>query len=179
MQRFILPGWYGSGPGHWQRLWLGHDPSAVVVEQDDWANPDRDRWVQRLDAALDGVDGAMLIAHSLGVILVAHYASLRPAAPIRAALLVAPGDADLHAPTNPPIASFAPVPRARLPFPSIMVLSRTDPHMAYERSSAFAADLGSSVVDLGDAGHVNVDSGFGSWPLGFELADRLAENGAR
>ncbi|WP_410369539.1 RBBP9/YdeN family alpha/beta hydrolase [Chelatococcus asaccharovorans] len=67
----------------------------------------------------------MLIAHSLGVILVAHHAATRPNSPVRAALLVAPGDADLHAPTNPPITSFAPVPRTRLPYPSTMVVSRT------------------------------------------------------
>ncbi|CAH1658218.1 MAG: serine hydrolase family protein [Chelatococcus sp.] len=173
MQRFILPGWHGSGAGHWQRLWLKHDPAAVIVEQDDWANPDREAWLARLDAALAGANEAMLIAHSLGVILVAHHAATRPLSPVRAALLVAPGDADLHAPANPPIASFAPMPRAPLPYPSTMVLSRTDPHMSFARSTELARDLGSSVVDLDDAGHINVDSGFGPWPLGFELADAL------
>lgn len=38
-----LPGWHGSGAGHWQRLWLEREPDAVVVEQDDWTNPDRDK----------------------------------------------------------------------------------------------------------------------------------------
>jgi predicted alpha/beta hydrolase family esterase len=38
MQRFTLPGWHGSGRQHWQRLWLEHDPAAIVVEQDDWDN---------------------------------------------------------------------------------------------------------------------------------------------
>ncbi|WP_245449525.1 RBBP9/YdeN family alpha/beta hydrolase [Chelatococcus asaccharovorans] len=61
-----MPGWHGSGAGHWQRLWLEREPDAVVVEQDDWTNPDRDSWLTRLDEALSGVDEAMLIAHSLG-----------------------------------------------------------------------------------------------------------------
>lgn len=173
MTHFILPGWFGSGPGHWQRFWLEEDPQARVVEQQDWANPDLDAWVARLDAALEGERDAVLIAHSLGVILVAHYAALRPDASIAAALLVAPGDADLHAPTNPPIASFAPVPRRKLPFPSTMVLSRNDPHMGFERGSELARDLGSQTVDLGDAGHINIDSGFGHWPAGFELLKNL------
>jgi hypothetical protein len=36
-----------------------------------------------------------------------------------------------------------------------------------------ADDWGAALVDLGDAGHVNADSGFGPWPEGLELRDAL------
>lgn len=173
MTRLILPGWFGSGPGHWQRLWLEDDPSAIIVEQENWADPDLESWIANLDRALAEHEGATLVAHSLGVVLVAHYASRPHGRRIGAALLVAPGDADLHGPTTPPLASFAPVPRARLPFPSIMVLGTNDPHMSIERSRQLADDLGSEIVELGAVGHINVDSGFGRWPLGHELAEEL------
>lgn len=173
MKRLILPGWYGSGPGHWQRIWAASDPEAVVVEQDNWEEPDKESWIAHLHEALDRHPGAMLVGHSLGVILIPHYVARYPDAPISAALMVAPGDADLHAAYKPQIAGFAPVPRRRLPFPSIMVVSRTDPNMDHDRAVRLGEDLGAGIVDIGDAGHVNIESGFGEWPLGPELAEKL------
>jgi len=179
MRTLILPGWHGSGPEHWQSHWQSREPSALRVEQDDWDQPRLEPWLQRLDAAVRENPGALLVAHSLGVILVAHYASRFPDAAVGAALLVAPGDADLHGPHEPAIASFAPVPRAPLPFASTMVLSRNDPHMAFERGQSLARDLGCTIIDLGDAGHINPDSGYGPWPHGHDLADALRQHHAQ
>lgn len=174
MARLILPGWHGSGPKHWQRLWLAHDPEARIVEQDDWANPDRDTWLARLAEALaEEKKPATLVAHSLGTALVAHYAARFPTDRIGAALLVAPGDADIHVADNPELTTWAPVPRARLPFPSILVVSRNDKLMAYERAVELGNNWGARIVDAGDAGHINADSGFGEWPLGLRLADEV------
>ena len=44
----VVPGWKGSGPGHWQSLWAQQLAGAVRVEQDDWATPNRRDWVQPL-----------------------------------------------------------------------------------------------------------------------------------
>ena len=174
MARLLLPGWHGSGPGHWQRLWLDHDPSARIVEQDDWAKPDRDAWLARLAAAIDEeTEPATLVAHSLGTALVAHYAARFPTDRIGAALLVAPGDADLHAADNPELVTFAPVPRDRLPFPSVLVVSRNDKLMSYERAVELGNNWGARIVDAGNAGHINRDSGYGEWPEGLRLADEL------
>lgn len=176
MKTLILPGWYGSGEAHWQRLWLHDEPNAIVVEQPDWAHPDLDTWVANLDAAIEQAAGpVLLVAHSLGVLLALHYSRLRPDAPIAAALLVAPGDVDLHAPNEPVLQSFAPAPREKLSFRAIMVVSQTDPHMSFERSTALGRDIGAELVDIGDAGHINVDSGFGKWPLGHQLAQKLKD----
>lgn len=179
MARLILPGWHGSGPSHWQRLWLADDPTARIVEQDDWDNPDRGRWIARLQEAISADHAPVtLIAHSLGTALVAHYAAAYPDAPIRAALLVAPGDADIHAKDDARIASFAPVPRGRLPFPSILVVSSNDVLMDHGRAVQLGQDWGSRIVEQGDAGHINADSGYGRWPAAYDLADEIEQAAA-
>ncbi len=171
----ILPGWHGSGPEHWQRWLVGEVPNARVVEQQDWAHPDRDAWLAALDAAIAETPGEIvLVGHSLGTILIPHHAARGDSSRIVGALLIAPGDADLNAATEPDLVTFAPVPRTKLPYPSILVGSRTDPHMAFDRTRQLAADLGSEFIDVGDAGHVNVASGYGPFPLALDLLARLA-----
>ncbi|ODT16872.1 MAG: hypothetical protein ABS35_27130 [Kaistia sp. SCN 65-12] len=170
----ILPGWHGSGPDHWQRWLAAQLPTAKVVEQENWAHPDLDAWLANLEAAIRATSSpVILVAHSLGVILAAHHAARHGGERIAGALLVAPGDADVHAATEPDIAGFAPVPRSRLPYPSTLVASRNDPHMNFDRSEGLARDLGSDFVDLGDAGHVNVASGYGPWPRALDLLAEL------
>jgi predicted alpha/beta hydrolase family esterase len=69
------------------------------------------------------------------------------------------------------------MPRLALPFPSIVVASRTDPYMHFSAASHFAGIWGSALVDLGDAGHINVASGFGRWPEAYALASAFAPSG--
>lgn len=173
MARLIIPGLHGSGPGHWQRLWLEFDPDARIVEQDDWDHPSLDAWLGRLGAALaDGIP-KVLVAHSLGAILVAHFAARRLPGLVAGALLVAPADVERCAPRHPALAGFAPLPQGPLPFPSIVVASRNDPYAAFARAAGFAYSWGSALVDAGDAGHIHVASGHGSWPDGFRLLAAL------
>jgi uncharacterized protein len=77
-----VPGLGGSGPEHWQ-TWLERSlPGTGRVEQDDWDRPHRDKWLARLVGAVAEAPGAVLVAHSLGCILVAHAAREYPALPI-------------------------------------------------------------------------------------------------
>ncbi len=144
MTDLILPGLNGSGPGHWQRWWLTSGRDARVVEQADFAHPHLQSWQQRLAAEIDRAPGAILVAHSLACSLVAQLAQVARwrDLPIGAALLVAPADVDDANWTSVPVASFGPMPLARLPFPAIVVASRNDPFVAYERASLFAAQWG-------------------------------------
>jgi uncharacterized protein len=64
------------------------------------------------------------------------------------------------------LSSFAPIPRDPLPFPSLVVASRTDPYCSYERAEDFAYAWGAAIVDAGEAGHINTEAGFGPWPEG-------------
>ncbi len=85
---------------------------------------------------------------------------------MRGALLVSLPDVE-EAPDLPEaVRTFAPVPRDPLPFPSLLVASRTDPYCAYDRADDFAHAWGSLTVDAGESGHINVASGHGPWPEG-------------
>ena len=113
----------------------------------------------------------MLVAHSLGCLAVAHSARGRTL-PIRAALLVAPPD--VERPDFPPVVEgFAPIPREPLPFASIVVASRDDPFVTFERARELAGAWGSRVVDVGMGRHINTEAGFGPWPLGEQLLAEL------
>jgi len=164
----IVPGLGGSGPDHWQTRWERQLSSARRIVQDDWETTDRDAWTARLvDAVETSRRPVVMVAHSLGVVTVAHAAPLLAPGRTLGAFLVALPDVERGDEMPPGIdPAFAPLPSAPLPFPSVLVASRTDPYCAYERAEQVALDWGAAFVDAGDAGHVNPASGHGPWPEG-------------
>ncbi len=174
----IVPGWSSSGGDHWQSRWERSLKTARRVEQDDWLHPERDAWVARIvEAAASSVRPVVLVAHSLGVAAVAHAAptlARLPAKPV-GAFLVAPADvenADLWPVTqgetfaDPAGTGFAPLPMSALPFPSTLIASTNDPYCSLARARLLASSWDSLIVESGDVGHVNTDSGHGPWPDG-------------
>jgi uncharacterized protein len=180
----ILPGLSNSGPEHWQSRWEAEHPGFVRVEQRDWETPDRREWVEILDRVIAGSAGTaedtspvVLVAHSLGCCLVAHWAAAH-SGPIQGALLVAPSDVEAEGfPTG--VTGFAPMPTARLPFPSLLVASTDDPYLTVPRAEHFASHWGARLEVLGPLGHINSASGLGSWPEGFALLRALLEPAER
>lgn len=173
----ILPGIGNSDPDHWQSLWEKANPSFVRVQQRDWDRPVCDEWLEALEksAAQFGV-GAVLIAHSLACLLVAHWAA-RTRLEVKGALLVAPPNPD--GPNFPKEATgFSPLPLKPFPFPSIVVASSNDPYGTLDFAKAAASAWGSRFVSVGAAGHINSDSGLGEWRDGFALFQQLAANDA-
>lgn len=172
----IIPGLYDSGPDHWQTRWLEARPNALKVELGSWEGPAPEPWIVRLDRAIARRrNPVFLIGHSLGCLAVAWWAQQASADrinKIRGALLVAPPDVD-RPDAHHLVRPFAPAPRNALPFPSILVASRTDPYAAYPRLADLASAWGSELVDAGDAGHINAESGLDDWPDGLALLDRL------
>jgi len=165
----IIPGWRDSPPGHWQSLWEEQLPGAVRVQQDDWVSPLRQAWVDSITQTILAQPApVVIVAHSLGCIATAH---LPPAASahIAAALLVAPADPERRG----VLADFAPVPYQRLPYHSIVVASNSDPYCPVRTAGAYARAWGSEFVRLQDAGHINLEAGFGTWPLGWGLLQSL------
>ncbi|MCG2839621.1 alpha/beta hydrolase [Sandaracinobacter sp. RS1-74] len=173
-----VPGLGNSGALHWQSRWEQRYPWFERVELGLWHSPDRNIWVERLDRAIRAAGRpVILVAHSLGCLSVAWWAAISGQGyrdPVAGALLVAPADPERPGASDC-IARFGPAPRTPLPFPSILVASRNDPHADFARSQQFARQWGSHLVDAGDAGHLNADSGLGDWPLGISLVDRLVE----
>jgi uncharacterized protein len=173
----ILPGWQNSGPAHWQSRWeMAHGYRRV--DQHDWMTPQRGDWMARLEDVVLAADGpVVLVAHSLGCMLTAAWAAhSKNSARVRGALLVAPGDPEREE-LQGLLPSWSPVVRQRLPFPGILVGSRGDPYCTFERAQGFAADWGARFIDLGNAGHINADSGLGDWPQGHAwLAELMKDN---
>jgi hypothetical protein len=65
------------------------------------------------------------------------------------------------------------VPLKRLCFPSLVIASTDDPFGSIAYARRCAASWGSEFVEIGAAGHINVESGHGNWPEGFERLTRL------
>jgi len=172
----LLPGWQGSGPDHWQMRWAKvHGYS--VVEQNDWLRPRRGDWLARLDeVVIDAPGPVVLVAHSLGCILVSAWASFsRHTAKVRAALLVAPGDVAQPA-LQEALPGWLPFEGRPLPFRSIVVGSDNDPYCSAERAQQLARNWSARWVGLGAAGHINADSSLGDWPQGHTLLQTLLKD---
>jgi len=171
----IIPGWNGSGDGHWQSVWERKYRKFRRVEQRDWRRPHREDWTHSLTEAIASAESpVVLVAHSLGCLAVACCVETSPetARKIDCALLVAPPD--LSQPTAPePLRRFAPVPRNQLPFRSQLIGSENDPYMALSAAERLAADWGSHFLNAGSVGHINCASGFGDWPQGELYLERL------
>ena len=170
----IVPGLSGSGPEHWQTAWERLDARCRRVEQSDWENPDLSAWLANLERAISAsTEPAVLVAHSLGAALVAHWGQSQPRDRVLAALLVAPADVDTLVGAFPGIQTFAPLPTNSLPFPSLVVASRNDPYVSFERAVLLAEAWGSRFADLGELGHINAESKLGTWPRGRALLAEL------
>ena len=172
----LLPGWQGSGPGHWQMHWA-RTQGYAVVEQNDWLHPLRGDWLARLDeTVIDAQGPVVLVAHSLGCILVSAWACVsRHTARVRGALLVAPGDTEAPE-LKDRLPGWSPIARQALPFRSIVVGSQNDPYCTAERAQSLARAWGARWADLGAAGHINADSSLGDWPEGQALLQTLLKD---
>ncbi len=176
MKLVIIPGLGNSGPEHWQTLWQKKFSGSVRVNQNDWERPDRGLWIDALQGvvAVQQAD-ILLVAHSLGVALVAHWAAQYRAANVKGALLVSPSDVDSPAHTPEEVRSFAPIPLERLPFKSIVVSSSNDTFVSAQRARFFADRWGSEFIDVGPHGHINAASGLGEWEEGQKILGRLED----
>lgn len=174
----IVPGLNDSGPGHWQTAWAHRRDDCRRVELGCWELPLRGVWLSRLDQAVrESAPPVILVAHSLGCIAVAWWASLlgdEAARRVAAALLVAPCDVE-RPDASEALLRFAPAPEARLPFPSVVVASRNDRYASPETLARLAGAWGSRLVDVGACGHINAESGLGDWFEGQALLDDLIE----
>ncbi|WP_299816905.1 alpha/beta fold hydrolase [uncultured Roseibium sp.] len=163
----LIPGYGKTLPGHWLLRWRDKMATARVVKQAELQVPSRKQWLETLSAEVDACERpVVLVAHSLGCILVAHAArALKDR--IAGAYLVAPSDWDRDGLVKEfDGGDFRPVPLNPLPFQSHLVASRNDPYCDYERAREFAMAWGATIQDAGQAGHINLESGHGPWPEG-------------
>ena len=166
----IIPGLGDSGPDHWQSRWASRLSSARRIEQADWHHPLLGPWRERLaeDVRRSAQAGrpAILVAHGLGCLAAVHAVPEFGSGTVAGAYLIAPPtDASVtaHRDIDP---AFAPAPLRPLPFPSMLIASRTDPEGSLADAEDKARAWGSTLVDAGDSGHIDAASGHGPWPEG-------------
>lgn len=176
----VVPGLREHVAEHWQTqlaLRLPRVRSVPPMGRDDL---DCGARVEAIERAANAIDGPLiLVAHSAGTIMVAHWAK-QQRRPILGALLATPPDFEQPMPEGYPAmealraAGWLPVPRELLPFPSIVAASRNDPLGRIERVAELARAWGSRFVDIGTAGHLNPASGYGAWPRAQAFIRELA-----
>ena len=167
----VVPGLRNSGPGHWQTWFEDLLPDTRRVEQDDWERTCLSDWAQRVVEEIDAAPEPLwLVAHSFGCLAAVTAGFVRPRR-IRGALLVAPADPRRF--RQPAVLL-----EERLAFPSLVVASSNDPWVKAEVAEHWAGQWGSDHVNIGEAGHINVDSGHGPWPQGLAFFDQVRARAA-
>lgn len=179
----IVPGFHGSGPAHWQSWLESQTPQARRVSAIDWESPVLPEWSQAIHHELESIDGKFwVVAHSFGCLASEVAASEHPDR-IAGLLLVAPADPGRFSPdgvrqideyrkVEPSIDHL--LPNDGLPgLRSIIIASEDDPWLEFETARTLATRWGSSLINAGQAGHINTESGYGPWPFVQELLNSL------
>ncbi len=151
----FVPGFSVEDSEHWMTRWQSKLATArlVTAQSDDIAS-----LAGALVAALaeERTRPVVLMGHGAGVFAIAQAARTSDVSRVRGAFLVNPSSAwNVPAPSREP-----------LPFPSLVVLSRDDPHASYEEMQDLGFDWGGHIVDAGAIGRLDASSGHGPWPEG-------------
>ena len=177
----MVPGWQGSGEGHWQ-TWLEEQLRAAGRETSRPAftsldEPELADWLAALRAALVGLpaDGYDVVAHSLGAVLWLHHVvepgdSPRPA---RVALVAPPSPQT----SVPEIAAFFPPPLdvdavRHAADGTVLIAGDDDPYLPEGIAAAYALPLKIATTVVPGGGHINIDSGHGEWPAMLDWCNR-------
>ena len=169
----IVPGWQGSGEGHWQ-VWLREQLAEAGREVrwpafTDLDNPVLADWLQTLRETLHGLpdDGYDVILHSLGAVLWLHHIAA-PADSPRAArvALVAPPSPRT---SIPEIANFFPPPLnidtvRHAADGTVLIAGDNDPYIPEGIAAAYGLPLKIATTVIPNGGHLNVEAGYGEWP---------------
>lgn len=174
----IVPGLNDSGPEHWQ-TWLQDEVEGTSRVTDiNWEKPVIQDWAVGIRKAIDAIAGPVcLVAHSYGC-LGSLVAAAECPERIASALLVAPANPERFTPwgfRNEEKDSdlSALIPSGCLAFPSVVVASDSDSWMDLPTAMRWSDRWGSVLMILQNAGHVNVEAGFGPWPDGLNLVRLL------
>lgn len=169
----IIPGLHNSEEGHWQSWLQSQYRSAKRVQQTCWHTPDLDAWSAQIKNTIARANGHttwIAVAHSFGCLALARYIDQQRTAgedhQVGSALLVAPAD-----PVKFDVVHR--LPQEGLGIPATLIGSENDPWMPLERAQQWATLWGARFQNLGAVEHINVESGFGPWPLARFKVDQM------
>lgn len=174
-----VPGYKGSSDKHWQGWLEKQNPDVSRVTGIDWNKPSLFTWAEALEKQLDSLPGkAILVSHSFGALvsaLVAHWREDKvaglilaaPASPERFSLKGCRRDGEDS------ICEF--LPEVSLDALGVVIGSENDPWLSLKGAKQLSQQWGLAFFNAGKAGHINVDSGYGEWPLLKEFVDALTD----
>ena len=161
----ILPGMGGGTPDHWYSRWAAKLSTARRVEQRDFDRPVLAEWEARIaEAVASAQRPVVLVGHSMGA--VAGCLVGADLSNVVGAMLVAPASPRVLRTLEGVDPAFARATQRKVDFPALLVASRDDPYSTYEESTERASAMGATLVDAGNSGHINAESGHGPWPEG-------------
>jgi predicted alpha/beta hydrolase family esterase len=161
-----VPGIGNSEPEHWQSIWEHRHPGVTRVMQRDWDQPICSEWAAAVEEAVATcAQPPVIVAHSLGCLAVAHWA-VSSARKVEGLVLVAVPDPEgAHFPAA--AKGFAPVPPAVGGRRALIISSSDDRYGNARWSRHLAEAYHAELIELTNAGHINVASGFGEWQEGW------------
>ncbi len=179
----LIPGWEGSGPGHWQH-WLADEltdagRTAVLTDLPDLDHPRLAPWLAALRGQLAALpdEGYDVLAHSLGAVLWLHHVAGADAAgtprPARVALVSPPSPGT----TIAEIAEFFPTPLdtdalRHAAEGTVLVAGDDDPYLPEGAAEAYARPLMMPLTLIAGGGHLNTAAGYGPWPAALDWCRR-------
>ncbi|MFM2486353.1 RBBP9/YdeN family alpha/beta hydrolase [Celerinatantimonas yamalensis] len=159
-QFLLVPGLGNSSEEHWQSYWHQQFPDWLRITQKNWKTPDIHGWgsaIKRSLSLLDEPQKIILIGHSFGALASLCYSFEYPE---QIAMVV------VVAPANPAKFEVDDALHMTPLVPVLMFASHNDVLMDWDNAEKWAHIWQAHRVDMGDAGHINAESGFGKWPWG-------------
>ena len=163
----IVPGHGGSGPGHWQTWLQERLPGSVRARIPAPDELDLSAWSAAIRWGIERLkdDDIWIVAHGFGC-LAAVQAASDYSERIAGVMLVAPYD-----PAALRLSHL--MPDTPLEFLSVVVASSNDPQIRIDKAAFWAGFWSSEFLSIGAAGSIDAESGFGPWPQGLEILDKL------
>lgn len=167
----IVPGVGGSDSDHWQS-WLQRElMSCSRVQQKDWNLPILKDWMKSFVTLVAKIEAPIqIVAHSFGCLTSVAALAQHPelTSKIKKLILVAPANPARFGANgfarNSPNDYATYFHQLKIAVPTEMIISENDPWLNFDDALALAKAWRIKPRNLGQVGHINVASGFGSFP---------------
>lgn len=157
----LVPGLRNSDDYHWQSFWARRFAGWRRISQRNWVQPDIENWVSAIRRELAVCPHpVILIGHSFGALASRLVVQNNPEN-IAGIVMVAPAEPSYFQLEEK-------ITTTKSKTPGIVFGSHNDPLMPFGRAIYWASHWQYDIIDLGDAGHINSESGYGEWEYGLE-----------
>ncbi|MDF1875136.1 alpha/beta hydrolase [Sulfurimonas sp. SAG-AH-194-I05] len=175
----LLHGWGGSNFPHWQS-WLASEivkeyGKVSFLEFSNYELPNLTNWKEELTKELNDFKPDIVICHSLANTLWFHLVQEQSIQEVEKLYLVAPPSFRCQVKE---LQSFFPLalPAKTHAKETLLITSTNDAYMTVNEAKKLQDSLGVPMKVLKDAGHINGDSGYGTWPWILEKVSQDLKN---